>query len=123
MMLFMQIQLGTLKHILKKVMEGEVILISSKLLDFEVANALRFGTKYKEKSLDVWNDFVSLPIKKYVLTKKEFAEVIRHSYLNNTTVYDTSYHLLAISKGAKFLTCDSEYFKKAESLGSIELFS
>lgn len=110
-----------LKRLLKKVESGSLKLISSKLINLEATNALRFGINDDEKCLKVWKDFVSLPIRTYILTKGQLNLAIKYSYLHNTTVYDTSYHVLAISKGAVFLTCDHKYFRKAKGLGSIEL--
>ena len=109
------------KKLLKKAENGSLKLISSKLINLEVANALRFGVDDDEKCLKVWKDFVSLPIKTFVLTKGQLNSAIKYSYLHNTTVYDTSYHILAISKEAVFLTCDVKYFQKAKGLGNIEL--
>jgi len=109
------------KGLLKKAESENLRLISSKLLNLEVANALRFGINDDEKCLKVWKDFVSLPIKTYILTKGQLGLAIKTSYSYGTTVYDTSYHILAKAQGATFLTCDEDYYDRAKNLGDIEL--
>jgi len=44
------------------------------------------------------------------------------AYFLKTSFYDTSYHFLAKLLKRDFITCDTEYFKKAEKLGNIESF-
>ena len=108
------------KSLLKSAQYKNILLISTKFLNLEVANALRFGIKDKEKCLNLINDFAKLPIKTFVLSKNQIYSAVETSYYLGTTVYDTSYHILAKTHGATFLTCDEEYYKKAKDLGDID---
>ncbi|MFH1863901.1 MAG: type II toxin-antitoxin system VapC family toxin [bacterium] len=107
--------------LLKKAQNKKIDLISSKLLIIEVSNGFRFGIKDVKECLDVFKDFLTIPITIVSLTNNQLRESIEMSYKLGTTVYDTSYHVLAKANSAIFLTCDKEYYKKAKSSGEIEL--
>ena len=107
--------------ILKKTQEKKVTLLSSKMLNIEVANGLRFSVKDQVEAIKTFKDFMSLPIKTFVITKLQNEKTIKLSYELGTTVYDTSYHVLAKAHNAIFLTCDEKYYEKAKDLGDIEL--
>jgi len=93
------------------------------LLPFEVANALRFNIKDPTLAIKTYEVFSRLPIDITPLSAGQLGEALVASYRFATTLYDTSYHLLAKLMGATFITCDREYFKKADSWGSIELWN
>jgi len=105
--------------ILKEVKLGKVELLSQKLLTLEVANGFRFGTSEVSEALKYFNVFLKLPIKYFSPTETQQRKVIEVSYDLGTTVYDTSYHILAKAHNAIFLTCDEDYYKKAKDLGDI----
>ena len=98
---------------------GKVELLSQKLLTLEVANGFRFGTSEVSEALKYFNVFLKLPIKYFSPTETQQRKVIEVSYDLGTTVYDTSYHILAKAHNAIFLTCDEDYYKKAKDLGDI----
>ena len=107
--------------LLKDAEQDKIILISSKLLPIEVANGLRYGIKDKEELIDTFRDFLKTPIKTLVLTNVQKEKTLEIAFDLGTTVYDTSYHVLAKAHNAVFLTCDQEYYKRAKELGDIEL--
>lgn len=94
---------------------------SVKFLKTEVANGIRFGEKDKDLGLKIYDIFLGLPIKYITLSKQQYKNCLKLSYELSTTVYDTSYHILAKIYNGIFLTCDKEYYKKAKSLGDIEV--
>lgn len=108
------------QKLLEKALQKEILILSSKFLIVEVANALRFGLKDGDKSTQVLKDFLALPIKTVVPSKSALLLALALSYEIRTTVYDTLYHVLAQSYGATFLTCDDGYYRKAKKLGDIE---
>lgn len=108
------------QKILGKALRKEILILSSKFLLIEVANALRFGVKDRDTSTQVLKDFFALPIKTVVPSKSALALALALSYEIRTTVYDTLYHVLAQSYGATFLTCDDGYYRKAKKLGDID---
>ena len=110
-----------LASLLRKSRGNKLRLISSTLLPLEVGNALRYSLRDKEKLNIVIFKFFGLPIEFINLSNSQIQEAIGLSFDLGTTVYDTSYHILAKANGAIFLTCDREYFKKAKKLGDIEL--
>jgi predicted nucleic acid-binding protein len=93
---------------------------SVKFLKTEVANGIRFGERDKELGLKIYDIFLGLPIKYITLSKQQYKNCLKLSYGLDTTVYDTSYHVLAKVYNGTFLTCDQEYYKKAKILGDIE---
>ncbi len=110
------------EKLLTEVKEGQAEVISHSLINLEVANGLRFTLKDKELALEIFKTFQQLPHRVPNLTKAQHEKILDLSYHHGTTVYDTSYHILAKSHGATFLTSDKEYFKKANKLGSIEFW-
>lgn len=111
------------EKILKLAELGKVELMSHSLLSLEVANGLRFKGKDSDIIKGLYKTFLELPINIIELTSSQCEETLSISYELGTTVYDTSYHILAKAYGATFLTSDREYFKKAKKLGDIELIS
>lgn len=110
-----------IKEIFLSAKKGKCVLISSSFLKIEVANGLRFNERDITKAGKLLNGFLDLPIKFISLNDVLYEQSLFKSYEFGTTVYDTSYHVLAKANGAIFLTCDEEYYKKAKSLGDIEL--
>lgn len=107
--------------LLREARDKKCVLNSSFLLPFEVCNALRYSWVEPEKTNIAINKFYKLPIIFFKITASQMEKITDVAYQNNTTVYDTSYHILAKTHGATFLTCDKEYYKKAKELGNIEL--
>lgn len=110
-----------IETLLKKAQKGKIEILSSFLLPLEVGNGLRFSLKDPILSNEVFQRFLSLPIRYINLSKVQLQKALELSYKYSTTFYDCSYHVLAQIQNAQFLTCDNEYFEKAEELGSIEL--
>lgn len=107
--------------ILQEVKSKKAELYSIKFLKTEVANGIRFGERDKDLGFKYYDIFLSLPIKCVTLSKSQHKGCLPLSYELGTTVYDTSYHVLAKAQNAIFLTCDEDYYKKAKDLGGIEL--
>lgn len=106
--------------LLRGVKDSKFKLYSSFLLSLEVCNSLRFSLVDKQKLETVLSKLFKLPIKYLKLTNAQLSEAASLSYDLGTTVYDTSYHILAKAHNAIFLTCDEDYYKKAKNLGDIE---
>lgn len=108
--------------ILKQAEKKQILLISTTLLPIEVANGLRFKLKDPRLSEKILAVFMELPIKYHTLSNSQLLETTKLAYTLNTTVYDTSYHLLAIAHHGGFITCDNKYYKQAKDLGNIECY-
>src|SRR3990167_503138 len=109
------------KNVFKSSAEVKVKLLSSQFLKIEVANGIRFNERNETKARKLFEGFFDLPIKFVELNESLYDQSLQTSYDLGTTVYDTSYHILAKTQNAIFLTCDEDYYKKAKSLGDIEL--
>jgi len=109
------------RTVFKMESEGKIKVMAPRFLITEVANAIRYSTKDEKEAIMTFEDFLKLPINFIDITNLDYKKVIELSYAQNTTVYDTSYHVLAKAMNATFLTCDRDYHKKAKKLGDIEL--
>ena len=84
-------------------------------------NGLRFGIRDEEKALELARLYEELPIRKVGLSQRLWEEVMSLAYEQGTTVYDTAYHVLALSLGWKFLTRDKKYANRAKGVGEVEV--
>lgn len=107
--------------VLKQTKSGEVRLYSSYLLPLEVGNGLRYSLSDKALADEVLQKFLNLPIEFFIFSPAHYSKILQLSYFFETSFYDTSYHFLAKLLKGVFLTCDSEYFKKAKKLGHVKL--
>lgn len=107
---------------LRHAQKGEITLSSIPLLVSEFANGVRFALTDSMLAAETFKKFSLLPIKYFALSAEQVSEALALSYELGTTVYDTSYHLLARLLSATFITADREYFQKAKVLGNIDLW-
>lgn len=111
----------TFEKLLAQAGENKVQVISLRLMLSEIANGIRFGEKDLRLSQQYLRAILNLPIKYLNISRTQYTKILDLSYELGTTVYDTSYHVLAKSQNAIFLTCDEKYYSKAKILGDIEL--
>jgi predicted nucleic acid-binding protein len=100
---------------------GKVRLLSPELFVYEVANGLRFTITDIDLVESTLQNISAFPIEIVSVTWTQINEVCRLAVRDSTTVYDSSYHFLAIVYGGVFITCDEKYYAKAKDLGNIEL--
>ena len=110
---------GLLRHVEKK----QVQIYSSSLLPLEVANGLRYTIRDNNLGQETFEKFGELPINYFYFKTEHIQKALDLSYELKTSVYDTSYHVLAKLISGTLLTCDREYYLKAKDFGSIELLS
>lgn len=110
-----------IESLLKDADKEKVKLFSSHLLPLEVGNGLRFTLEDEKLAEEVYEKFLKLTIDYLSLSKVQLQKSLSLSFLLKTTFYDTSYHLLAHARNARFVTCDKDYYEKAKELGNIEL--
>ena len=108
--------------VLKQVKDRKAKLFSSHLLPLEVGNGLRYSLSDEKLANEVLKKFLDLPIEFFPLKSAHFSKILQMAYFLKTSFYDTSYHFLAKLLKGDFITCDTEYFKKAKELGNIESF-
>lgn len=106
--------------LLREAEKRKLLLISTPLIQLEVSNGLRFTLKKQEFADDVLKQFLQLPITIMQLTATQIQKTLSVSYKLGTTVYDTSYHLVAIAINCTLITSDKAYFDRAKTLGKIE---
>ena len=88
----------------------------------EFANGVRFSTRNRDIAKQALTRFTQLKFHVTHLTPADIMTAVELSYRLDTTVYDTSYHHVAIMQDGVFITCDRNYYKKASHLGHIELW-
>ena len=107
-------------QLLQSEKNGKLKIVSLALLPLEVANGLRFSRSGREMTAAILEKFTNLPIKLVNLTDNLLIQATDYAYQNKTTVYDTAYHLLAISRNSNLLTCDRKYYLAAKLLNHIK---
>jgi predicted nucleic acid-binding protein len=112
-----------LKEIFENQKGGKDKIYVPQLFYFEAANGLRFSLNNEAQSRLVFQKICALPLEIFNLQNMQLNEIIQLSYRNKTTVYDSSYHYSAILLGGTFLTCDSDYYKKAKHIGNIKFIN
>ena len=70
---------------------------------------------------EILNDFFYSSHRNYCAQQHTNKKALEIAYELGTTVYDASYHVLAIARNAIYITADKKYFDKAKQLGNIEL--
>ncbi len=100
---------------------GSIRIIAPSLFVYEISNGLRYSVKDIELIETILVKISQFPIDIQTLSLSHMLEVSRMALANATTVYDSSYHFLAMLHQGIFLTCDSEYYKKAKDSVNIEL--
>ncbi len=109
------------ESMLRSAEKRKISLICAPLLPLEIANGLRFTLKDMTIAGEVFAQFSKLPIEIVPLTAVQVAKSLEISYSCRTTVYDASYHVLAIVRNGLYVTADREYADKAKRLGHIQL--
>ncbi|MEK7587649.1 MAG: type II toxin-antitoxin system VapC family toxin [Patescibacteria group bacterium] len=108
-----------LRHILHDTASAAYILPFT-LAEF--ANGIRFSTRDIPVAKQALDRFTALALPVMPIVPGDMRAIVELSYRLNTTVYDTAYHYWALMHEGMFITCDKDYFKKASSLGHIELW-
>ncbi|MDP1722108.1 MAG: type II toxin-antitoxin system VapC family toxin [Candidatus Gottesmanbacteria bacterium] len=88
----------------------------------EFANGVRFSTRDVPAATRILKQFNALTLPVMEITSADVQAIVELSYRLDTTVYDTAYHHMALMQGGVFVTCDKGYFKKASTLGHVELW-
>lgn len=112
-----------MKALLAASKKGQAELLAPDLLLYEVASAFSAGP-YQPEQLDLlYRHLQLLQITSIGPSLARLRYAMETAKKNKTSVYQMSYHQLAIVRGAIFLTCNAQYFALAKELGSIELVS
>lgn len=112
-----------LSKLLRLSKKDQASLHAPSFLDLEVANGIRFSNTDTKLAQEQLTRYFDLPITHPKLSEDVTRLSLHHSYQNQTTIYDTAYHILAISLDATFITCDRKYFQKAKHLKHIKLLT
>lgn len=104
-----------------RITSKQALAFAPYLLWIEVANGLRYSTTDLDLATTTYAKFTNFPITPHEFSLSQSLAIIKLAYQTKTTVYDSSYHYLAIELDGTFLTCDKAYYRKAGSLGHIKL--
>lgn len=107
-------------EVLSRWQAGDVDLVAPSLWRYEVANVLaRKAARSAPALLDV---LLALDLPTVDMDAALLGEALRITLrFPGTSVYDASYHALALSAGGVFLTADEIYVRRTRRLGAIEL--
>lgn len=108
-----------LRHILHDETSA-VYILPFTLVEF--ANGIRFSTRDISVAKQALKRYTALALPVVPITHGDVNAIVGLSYRLNTTIYDTAYHYVALMHEGVFITCDRSYYKKASSLGHIELW-
>jgi len=111
------------KRIANKIKRKDTVLISTLLGKLEISNGLIMKYKNSEIVRKIYERIEGIGIT-FMSIDDEILEFARQIAVEvGDTIYDSSYHSMAIKYNIPFLTCDKKYFNKAKDYGNIELLS
>mgnify|MGYP001212112675 CR=1 FL=1 len=87
----------------------------------EVLNSLRYELKDLQLVLNSIEKLNSLELKVLEVDQNILTAALKISLKVNDTIYDASYHALALIYDLTFVTFDERYYRKAKALGNIQL--
>jgi predicted nucleic acid-binding protein len=93
--------------------DNEIDLIVPSLWVYEVGNVLT--VKYPEVARVLLTHLVNLNIPVAHLSSSQIELTIRLVALHAVTFYDASYHALAVTTGALFVTADEKFLRKVSN--------
>lgn len=105
--------------LLRDAQKRRISLLSTPLLALEIGNGLRFSLKDQKLAAEVLAKFIKLPIHIVLVNPAQMQKSLNMAYECNTSVYDASYHIVAIARSSDFVTSDKKYFNSAKHLGKI----
>lgn len=97
-------------------------IYSSEFMKLEVSNVSVKRIKDFNLSQLLYKEVLGLPISYISITDSILASAREVSYKYNVSVYDATYHVIALQYGFILVTLDRKYFQKAKTLGGIQLF-
>jgi len=98
---------------------GECDIIVPRLLFYEVGNVL--AQKKPKDAQRYIQALFDMGLSQYPEEESFFRKTVEISQQTGTTVYDASFHALAILTGGTLITADAKYYAQAKQLGNIEL--
>lgn len=108
-----------LRPLIKKARDNLIRLFTSPVFYSESANAIRFEINDFEEAKKILRQILRIPVNLVSITPIQYQAVLKISYENKTTVYDSLYHFIALGRNATLLTCDKKYFQAAKHLNHI----
>ena len=89
----------------------------------EISNVLVMHLDSLQRVEEAYQGFLELDITVLDVDSALLHEARNIAFMVKDTVYDASYHALAIEYDYTFITCDERYFNKANHLGNIKLYT
>ena len=101
---------------------GKNEIVVPSLFFYEIANVL--ATKVKLSAAETLEAFELISAFEFSVDEfenSEYMESMSFAIKHKVSVYDASYHVLAMRLGCRFLTADRKFFNKVKGLGVVEL--
>ncbi|TFG26592.1 MAG: PIN domain-containing protein [Promethearchaeota archaeon] len=93
--------------------QGKIMLIAPYLIFYEVGNALRYSKDLTQQDVVAsLNSLIKLQIKLIYIDKNLIDKMSEIAFLNNITIYDSSYCAIAELLSCRFITGDERLKEK-----------
>jgi len=103
---------------------GKNEIVVPSLFFYEIANVLVTKVKLSiEEALEAFELISAFEISVDEFENSEYMEAMAFAMKHKVSVYDASYHFLALQLGCRFLTADRKFFNKVKGLGVVELLA
>jgi len=104
----------------------EVPLLAPTLFYYEVLQIALYYNHSVELTLEFMDEYLGFNLSLVQLTKEQWLDTEKmvhsgHQKSGFPSLYDSSYHALALSKNAVFLTADKRHESKTKQFGAIKL--
>ncbi len=109
------------KKIVDYCKDPKVKVFAPDSLKQEVANVLLMAVKDVDKARTFFDTFLDFKITYIRIDDSLLKKTLEIASAVHDTVYDATYHSLALSRSATFLTCDQKYFERAKGWGGVKV--
>ena len=101
---------------------GKNEIVVPSLFFYEIANVLASKVKLSAaETLEAFELISAFEFSVDEFENSEYMESMSFAIKHKVSVYDASYHVLAMRLGCRFLTADRKFFNKVKELGVVEL--
>lgn len=108
----------------ERYLAGKISIALPDLILYELANALRFNTNFKRKTvIDSLLAVIDLDIDITAPTPNLLKKALDFAFDNKISVYDSIYISLASELHYQFVTADAKLYRKIKSLPFVKLLS
>jgi len=107
---------------LKEIETHKFRVFTAPFFKSELTNGIRFSVKSPQDAEELLEQTLELcdKFEEFQLSNPAYQKIMDLAIQNSATVYDTTYHYIALTTKSILYTCDHDYFRKSKHLGHIE---